>query len=84
MNVPIAEFVKTERKNNMKYVEDAFVNCPFYHKENANSIYCEGLVENSTNITYLGAGKKRHKEIYCRENYYKCPLHKTLMGKYEF
>ena len=66
----------------MKYNEDGYVLCPFYRKETKCSIYCEGIIDYSTNIVYLGNEKKRHKEEYCKLYYYKCPLHNSLIRKY--
>lgn len=66
----------------MKYNEDPYVQCPFYHKENHNSIICEGICDDSTNSIRFGKGKQSFKERFCHRYYKNCGLHKLLMTKY--
>ena len=66
----------------MKYTEDAYTLCPFYHKESKNSIICEGIDTDTTNIIRFGIDKKYYKNRYCRSRYEDCKLQKILMSKY--
>lgn len=67
-----------------RYTEDAYTGCPFYLKESANRLICEGIPEGSVNVTIFGAsvGKARYKERFCRSNYNSCALCSALMDKY--
>lgn len=66
----------------MKYTEDPYIQCPFYHKEAYNTIVCEGLYDKCYNrISFLsGMGSFKHR--YCHSNYKECRLYRSLMEKY--
>lgn len=68
----------------MKYVEDAYAQCPFYMKETRTRLVCEGIPTDSNNTTLFKSSivMARHKERYCRSSYGDCPLCKALMDKY--
>lgn len=68
----------------MKYSEDPYVNCPFYAKESKNSLICEGLYDNTGNITTFRTAqyKRLHKDKYCRNGYGECILCRMLLDKY--
>lgn len=59
--------------------------CPFYHKEEASSIYCEGVDERTTiKLLFQTADeKKRYRKFFCCKEYKKCLLSQMLYGKYE-
>ncbi len=67
----------------MKYIEDAYTPCPFYHKETYNSIICEGVIENTSSISRFDSDKEWYKKRYCRCFYKSCRLYKALMKKYK-
>lgn len=62
------------------------VECPFYKRDDQNNIYCEGIVENSTNITRFRFKKDRNQQmrIFCCDRYINCEIYRMLMdAKYE-
>lgn len=54
--------------------------CPFYKKEDQQTIFCDGVVDNSS--VHLAFGNhsdcKEHKVAKCRSNYMQCPVYKML------
>ncbi len=68
------------------YKEDAYANCPFYHREKGRVLTCEGVPEKSASCsTHFvdGVELARYKSKYCRKNYEECELYKALMTKYD-
>ncbi len=65
--------------------KDIDVQCPFYKKEDARNIKCEGI-SNESIATTLEFQSKRGKEItkekHCRADYKNCPLYQELDKKY--
>lgn len=59
--------------------------CPFYHSEDRQKIYCEGVVPGSSLHLAFGDAKefRSYMEYYCRCNYNSCPIAKMLLAKYE-
>ena len=59
--------------------------CPFYHREEASSIFCEGVGVQSTIELHFQTSeeKKRYRKGYCCKEYKKCLLSRMLYSKYE-
>lgn len=64
------------------------VQCPFYHKHDAGSITCEGVLDTTTSLknNYKTPEERRRQldevcsdVLACRD----CPIHIILMQKYE-
>ena len=57
--------------------------CPFYKDETKNTIRCEGLISDACINNFVNKKeKKEHKEIYCCDDYKKCPIAEALYLKY--
>lgn len=67
-----------------QYVSKTAV-CPFYKKEDSQTIFCDGVLENSSVHLAFGyhADCKAHKETKCRRDYNKCPVYKMLEEMYD-
>lgn len=54
--------------------------CPFYKKEDKQTIWCFGVIENSS--VHLAFGNvldcKEYKETKCRNDYSKCGVYRML------
>ena len=61
------------------------VECPFYHSEDEQKIYCEGVNERSS--IHLAFSSKTERREYrrkkCSGEYKKCRIAKMLYRKYE-
>lgn len=59
------------------------VKCPFYHSEDAQKIYCEGIQKGSS--LHLAFGSKTDKKLYkakfCIECHNECALARMLYEK---
>lgn len=68
----------------MKRYQSAYVTCPFYHSEDSQKIYCEGVTEE--NYIHLAFGDSKHKLKYEKEHcckfYMKCKIAQMLNSKY--
>ena len=57
------------------------VRCPFYRKDTAQTVTCEGLVENSTIRLQFGrvidAGTQ--KRVFCCARYQNCEIYRAVM-----
>lgn len=59
-----------------KYKQDAYVRCPYYRKETAIEVKCEGLCGmNTINVYESGKAKQEYKEDFCCGFYWNCPLY---------
>ena len=62
-----------------------FVQCPFYHKDETQVIYCEGVEENTT--THLAFGSRNrcrdYKKEYCCYAWWDCRVAHMLEEKWE-
>ena len=70
----------------MKYYVSVYVQCPFYHSEEAQKIHCEGIEGKGTSLHNVFGDRnelRRYKERYCCGNYEKCKLAKMLTSKYD-
>lgn len=57
--------------------------CPFYKDETANTIRCEGVISDACVNNFINKSEKKgHREIYCCDDYEKCPLAEALNMKY--
>lgn len=69
-----------------KYVSK-YVVCPFYHKEEATKILCEGFCKTTSLQTSFQTREQLqlHKERHCNEmkGYPKCPLYAVINRQYE-
>jgi hypothetical protein len=62
-----------------QYKEDVYVKCPYYTKESAIAIKCDGVCGDHTINTYANEhDKNEYKEDFCRGFYWNCPLYITL------
>ena len=67
---------------------DPYVICPMYKKESSNEerkIYCSGHKKGVYVHIYFKktASKKFHKKTYCKSDYKKCPLYKSVLEFYK-
>ena len=61
------------------------VKCPFYIKENANQMRCEGVTKGSSTLNSFRykSQKKKYKQYYCCKFYEECLIAQALLKKYE-
>ena len=54
--------------------------CPFYKKEDQQTIFCEGVMDNSSVHLSFGNGLDctEYKESKCRSNYRQCYVYRML------
>ena len=60
--------------------------CPFYHRENSEKIFCEGLSkETSIQLTFSTVrALKAHRNVFCCGfNFIGCPIAKMLWDIWE-
>ena len=59
--------------------------CPFYKKEDRQTIFCDGVTDNSSVHLAFGNASdcKEHKIAYCRSDFHLCPVCKMLEGMYD-
>lgn len=58
-----------------KFKEDKQVTCPYYHKEGAIEIICDGVVGCSTTSSFkTKADKEDFKYDFCKSCYQGCPI----------
>lgn len=66
--------------------EDTYVQCPYYKKDGAQSVHCEG-VEDGCGL-HLGFATKtqleNYKKVFCRDQWTTCMIAKMLNLKYEY
>ena len=69
-----------------RYVSKEVV-CPFYHKEEATKILCEGFCKTTSLQTSFRRREQLqlHKERHCNKmnGYPKCPLYSVIYRQYE-
>ena len=58
------------------------VNCPYYKKEDRQTIYCGGIEENSSIHLAFGNDSvcKEYKDTRCRTDYTQCKIYGLLEG----
>ena len=62
-----------------KFMEDSYVNCPYYRKEAPVEIRCEGMCGVTTTHYFTsGAHKEDFKEDFCSGYYWNCPCYIAL------
>lgn len=62
-----------------RFKEDSYVNCPYYRKEDATDIKCEGLCGDHTISSFTSTRKKEEcKYDFCCGLYMNCPLYIAL------
>ena len=67
-------------KKKRHYIEDAFVLCPYYRKEEPIEIKCMGLCgEHTVNVFKSSNDKNDFKEDFCCGLYQNCPLYRGLI-----
>lgn len=67
------------RKKRHRLSEDSYVLCPFYHKDGAIEIRCDGICGRLT--THIFRDKREKEEFkadFCNGNWYGCPLYQAL------
>ena len=66
-----------------RYVS-AYAECPFYHSEDEQKIYCEGVDEKSSiHLAFNSKSeRKRYRQEKCGKNYKECHIAKMLYAKY--
>lgn len=59
--------------------------CPFYKKESAYKIICEGVEDNSSLSSSFGTPAKKSEYAckYCDKDWEHCIIAKALNGKYD-
>lgn len=59
--------------------------CPFYHAEDKNIIYCEGVKDNTTIHNAFPGNAAAYKRGFCYDSagWKKCIIAKALWSKYE-
>lgn len=66
--------------------EDELVQCPYYKKDGAQSVHCEG-VEDACGL-HLGFATKgqmnNYKRAFCRDAWPRCMIAKMLNLKYDY
>lgn len=67
-----------------RYVSKEAV-CPFYHSEDEQKIYCEGVSDKSSIHLAFNSKieRKEYRKAKCSREYKKCRIAKMLYGKYE-
>lgn len=58
--------------------------CPFYKKEDRQTIYCSGVIKNSSTHLAFGYDEdcKKYKDIICGNDYEKCRVYQMLEDMY--
>lgn len=66
--------------------EDEHVQCPYYRKDEKQSVHCEGVQDGCS--LHLGFASrqqhKRYKERFCRKDWLSCMIAKMLNLKYDY
>lgn len=64
--------------------ESQKVKCPFYKKDDKNTISCEGTEMAQTLTLRFGSGTQKSckMEKYCNQKYESCEIYKAIMKKY--
>ena len=81
MNVTRAGIAQRKRGTRMnKYREDAYTLCPFYHKESAERLICEGVCDGASTMTLFPSSiiKARYQNRYCMLKYYDTEYDKSV------
>lgn len=68
-----------------KRYESSEVDCPFYHSETPQKLYCEGVAAGtSIHLAFESASRmKQYRAEHCCSNYDGCIIAAMLFGKYE-
>ncbi len=66
--------------------EDEFVQCPYYKRDGAQSVHCEGVQDGcGLRLGFAAKGQlKSYKENFCRQRWTDCMVAKMLNGKYDY
>ena len=66
--------------------EDTYIQCPYYKKDGAQSVHCEGVEEGCG--LRLGFGRfsrlESYKNAYCRSRWTDCMIAKMLNQKHDY
>lgn len=63
----------------LRFTEDQYVLCPYYRKEAAVEIRCDGICGDVTTHLYSSkAAKHEYKEDFCKAYYWNCPCYRSL------
>lgn len=59
----------------------ADVRCPFYTKDSLSNIECEGVLEDTTDVTCFQshASKNHHMGVFCAGRFESCAKHQSVM-----
>lgn len=59
------------------------VECPFYHSEDAQKIYCDGVKPGTSVHLAFGSktDKKEYKEKFCKSEYCSCKIARMQNGE---
>lgn len=59
--------------------------CPFYHKEDGQKLYCEGVVDGTSIHLAFGSARvcREYKGEFCRAHYKECRIARMLYQKWE-
>lgn len=59
-----------------KSMVSVYVRCPFYHREEKQKIFCEGVGEGTFLHLAFGSStdKKQYEKCYCKGKYRQCPI----------
>lgn len=68
------------------FVENPFVQCPYYKYERQSVIYCEGCVENSSiHMAFASStGRKAFEKQFCQKGWKDCLVAAALNGKWAY
>lgn len=70
----------------VRYVSK-YVVCPFYHNEDKQTMYCEGVITDATLLNSFRSNfdKSEYKTKYCcsMDGHKKCPVAESLYKKYD-
>lgn len=69
----------------MKRKVDAYVNCPYYHSEDRQVIFCEGVEENTQiHVAFSSITQKRaYEQEMCRNEWGRCLWADALNRKWD-
>lgn len=66
-----------------RHYTDYNAQCPFYHANDKNLIYCEGVTDNTIiHLAFPGSAAK-YKDYYCCHKWEECLIAKMLWSKYD-
>lgn len=70
----------------MKTLCAVYAQCPYYHREDPQKVYCEGVSDkNSIHLAFGSAADKReYEKIYCKGCWRKCLLAQMQNRRYGY